>query len=247
MQDSPSSGSSPYLSVVVPIFDEEANVEPLVREVGAALAGIDYELLLIDDGSRDGSAAVASRLMAGEPRLRVLRHDRNYGMSAAYLTGFRAARAEIVATLDGDLQNDPADLPRLLAELDRGNDLVCGIRQRRRDTWVKRASSRLANRVRSAVLGDGVVDTGCSLKVYRARFLRDLPAFRGLHRFLPALAMMQGARIAQVPVNHRPRRSGKSKFGIGNRLGVGIADLLGVLWLQRRRAEAAGIEELPRR
>jgi glycosyltransferase involved in cell wall biosynthesis len=184
--------------------------------------------------------------MATEPRLRVLRHDRNYGTSAAYLTGFRAARAEVVATLDGDLQNDPADLPRLLAELDRGFDLVCGIRQRRQDDWVRRASSRIANRFRSAVLGDGVVDTGCALKVYRAAFLRRLPAFRGMHRFLPALASMQGARIAQLPVSHRPRRFGQSKYGIANRLGVGIADLVGVWWLQRRWVEVERVDELRR-
>jgi dolichol-phosphate mannosyltransferase len=214
--------------------------------VATALAGIDFELILVDDGSRDGTSAAGARLMATEPRLRVLRHDRNYGTSAAYLTGFRAARAEVVATLDGDLQNDPADVPRLLAELDRGFDLVCGIRQRRQDNWVRRASSRIANRFRSAVLGDGVVDTGCALKVYRAGFLRRLPAFRGMHRFLPALAMMQGGRIAQLPVNHRPRRFGQSKYGIGNRLAVGIADLFGVWWLQRRWVEVERVDELPR-
>ena len=217
-----------------------------MREVAAALAGIDYELLLVDDGSRDGTAAAAAALMAVEPRLRVLRHDRNHGTSAAYLTGFRAARAPIVATLDGDLQNDPADLPALLAELDRGFDLVCGIRRRRQDSWVRRVSSRIANGVRSAVLGDGVVDTGCALKVYREHLLRDLPSFRGMHRFLPALAMMQGARVAQMGVNHRPRRFGQSKYGIGNRLGVGIADLLGVLWLKRRRIAVVAVEEVPR-
>ena len=245
MQAAPPS-PSPSLSVVVPVLDEEPNVEPLVREVAAALAGIDYELRLVDDGSRDGTAASAARLMASEPRLRVLRHDRNYGTSSAYVTGFRAARAPIVATLDGDLQNDPADLPRMLAELERGFDLVCGIRQRRQDDWVRRASSRIANRVRSAILRDGVIDTGCALKVYRARLLRGLPSFRGMHRFLPALAMMQGGRVAQVPVSHRPRRFGTSKYGIGNRLAVGIADLLGMVWLQRRWVEVAAVEELRR-
>jgi dolichol-phosphate mannosyltransferase len=234
---------SPWLSVVVPVFDEEPNLGPLVAEVAAALAGLDYELLVVDDGSRDDSVATLLRLAASEPRLRVLRHDRNYGQSAALLTGFAAARAPLVATLDGDGQNDPADLPRLLARLEEGWDVVSGVRQRRQDGWVRRVSSRLANGVRRRVLADGVTDVGCSLKVYRSEVLRRLPPFRGLHRFLPALAQLEGARVTELPVAHRPRRHGASKYGIGNRLWRGIADLCGVLWLQRRWIRVAAVAE----
>jgi dolichol-phosphate mannosyltransferase len=237
-------GSSPRLSVVVPVYDEKSNLAPLVSEVAAALADVDYELLIVDDGSRDDSFATLARLAAGEPRLRVLRHDRNYGQSAALLTGFAAARAPRIATLDGDLQNDPADLPRLLARLEEGWDVVSGVRQRRQDGWVRLVSSRVANGVRRRLLADGVTDVGCSLKVYRAEVLRRIPPFRGMHRFLPALAQLEGARITELPVAHRPRRFGTSKYGIGNRLWRALADLLGVLWLQRRWCRVAVVEEL---
>jgi dolichol-phosphate mannosyltransferase len=240
----PPSSSPPRLSVVVPVFDEEPNLEPLVTEIATALAGIDFELLVVDDGSRDGSALTLARLLPREPRLRVLRHDTNYGQSAALATGFAAARGEVVATLDGDLQNDPADVPRLLAVLEQGWDVVSGVRARRQDTWVRRASSRVANGVRARVLGDGIRDVGCSLKVYRAPFLRRLPPFRGMHRFLPALARLEGARVTEMPVGHRPRRFGASKYGIGNRLWRGIADLLGVWWLKQRWFRVARVEEL---
>jgi dolichol-phosphate mannosyltransferase len=236
--------ASPRLSVVVPVFDEEPNLEPLVAEIVVALSGLDFELLLVDDGSRDDSAATLARLVAAEPRLRVLRHDGNYGQSAALYTGFAAARAPVVATLDGDLQNDPADVPRLLALLDQGWDVVSGVRRRRQDSWVRRVSSRLANGVRRRVLADGITDVGCSLKVYRGDVLRRLPPFRGLHRFLPALCRLEGARVTELPVTHRPRRHGESKYGIGNRLWRGIADLLGVWWLQRRWFRVGSVAEL---
>ena len=238
-------GTPPRLSVVVPVFDEEPNLAPLVREIGAALAGLDFELLVIDDGSRDGTRAALARLAAEEPRLRALRHDRNYGQSAALASGFAAARGELLVTLDGDLQNDPADVPRLLAELERGWDVVSGVRQRRQDSWVRRASSRIANGVRRAVLHDGISDVGCSLKAYRSRFVKRLPPFHGMHRFLPALASMEGARVTELPVAHRPRRFGKSKYNISNRLWRGIADLLGVWWLRHRWVAVAAIEEIP--
>jgi dolichol-phosphate mannosyltransferase len=237
------SPSNPQLSVVVPVFEEEPNLEPLVREIAAALEPLDYELILVDDGSRDGSAATLERLAAGEPRLRVVRHARNYGQSAALLTGFAAARAEVVVTLDGDLQNDPGDVPRLLAKLDEGWDVVSGIRQRRQDTWVRRVSSRVANGVRRRLLDDGISDVGCSLKAYRAGFLRRLPPFHGMHRFLPALARLDGARVTELPVAHRPRRHGQSKYGIGNRLWRGLVDLLGVWWLKHRWVQAETMPE----
>jgi glycosyltransferase involved in cell wall biosynthesis len=237
-------GSPPRISVVVPVFDEEPNLAPLVAEIGAALAGLDYELLLIDDGSRDDTAATLARLAGEEPRLRPLRHDRNYGQSAALATGFAAARGELLVTLDGDLQNDPADAPRLLAELDRGFDVVSGVRRRRQDSWVRKVSSRIANGVRRRVLDDGITDVGCSLKAYRTRVVKRLPPFAGMHRFLPALARMEGARVTELPVAHRPRRFGKSKYNISNRLWRGIADLLGVWWLQRRWVAVANVEEI---
>ncbi len=240
----PRPGSPPRISVVVPVFDEEPNVAPLVAEIGAALAGLDFELLVVDDGSRDATAATLARLAAEEPRLRPLRHDRNYGQSAALATGFAAARGELLVTLDGDLQNDPADAPRLLAEFERGFDVVSGVRQRRQDSWVRKVSSRIANGVRRRVLDDGITDVGCSLKAYRTRVVKRLPPFHGMHRFLPALARMEGARITELPVAHRPRRFGKSKYNISNRLWRGIADLLGVWWLQRRWVAVAAVEEI---
>jgi dolichol-phosphate mannosyltransferase len=240
----PRPGSPPRISVVVPVFDEEPNLAPLVAEIGAAFAGFDYELLVVDDGSGDDSTATLRRLCGEQPRLRPLRHDRNYGQSAALATGFAAARGELLVTLDGDLQNDPADGPRLLAELERGFDVVSGVRERRQDSWVRKVSSRIANGVRRRVLDDGIADVGCSLKAYRTRVLKRLPPFAGMHRFLPALARMEGARITELPVAHRPRRFGKSKYNISNRLWRGIADLLGVWWLQRRWVAVAAVEEI---
>lgn len=228
----------------MPVFDEEPNLEPLVREIGTAFADLDYELLLVDDGSRDATLGTLQRLCAAEPRLRALRHDRNYGQSAALATGFAAARGELLVTLDGDLQNDPADAPRLLAELERGFDCVSGVRQRRQDSWVRKVSSRIANGVRRRVLDDGITDVGCSLKAYRTRVVKRLPPFHGMHRFLPALARMEGARITEMPVAHRARRFGKSKYNISNRLWRGIADLLGVWWLKRRWVAVGAVEEV---
>jgi dolichol-phosphate mannosyltransferase len=238
------SGSPPRISVVVPVYDEEPNLAPLVAEIDTALAGLDYELLVVDDGSRDATPSTLATLAAGQPRLRALRHDRNYGQSAALATGFAAARGELLVTLDGDLQNDPADAPRLLAELERGFDVVSGVRQRRQDSWVRTVSSRVANAVRRAVLHDGISDVGCSLKAYRTRVVKRLPPFHGMHRFLPALARMEGARITELPVAHRARRFGKSKYNISNRLWRGIADLLGVWWLQRRWVAVGAVEEI---
>jgi dolichol-phosphate mannosyltransferase len=241
----PRPGSPPRISVVVPVFDEEPNLAPLVAEIDAAFGGLDYELLVIDDGSRDGTPSTLAALASSHPRLRALRHERNYGQSAALATGFAAARGELLVTLDGDLQNDPADGPRLLAELERGFDVVSGVRQRRQDSWVRKASSRIANRVRRGVLHDGITDVGCSLKAYRARVVKRLPPFAGMHRFLPALARMEGARITELPVAHRARRFGKSKYNISNRLWRGIADLFGVWWLQRRWVAVGAVEEIP--
>ncbi|HLF56455.1 MAG TPA: glycosyltransferase family 2 protein [Thermoanaerobaculia bacterium] len=237
--------SSPALSLVVPAFNEEENLPELVAEIRSALApvGLDWELLLVDDGSTDGSPAVMERLRREEPRIRILRHRKNAGQSAALAWGFRAARGTLVATLDADLQNDPADLPRLLAELDRGFDVVSGVRVDRRDPWVRRVSSRIANAVRNWATDERITDVGCSLKVYRAEFLEHLPMFTGMHRFLPTLVRWNGARVTEVPVRHRPRRHGVGKYGIGNRLFRALADLFAVRWMRKRWIDPRNQEE----
>jgi dolichol-phosphate mannosyltransferase len=225
----------PVVSVVVPVRNEAPNVAPLIAEIRAALAGVAHEIVYVDDGSDDGSAeAVLAEAMSGPIVLK--RHRRSCGQSAAIVTGVRAARGTWIATLDGDGQNDPADIPALLAraQAEPGMILVAGHRTQRRDTAVKRLSSRFANRLRAAALGDATPDTGCGLKVFpRAAFL-ELPAFDHMHRFLPALVIRAGGRVVSVPVNHRPRTRGVSKYGTLDRALVGIVDLAGVAWLQRR-------------
>ncbi|MBZ0090232.1 MAG: glycosyltransferase family 2 protein [Thermoanaerobaculia bacterium] len=239
------SDAPPRLSIVVPLYNEEENLPALDAEIHAALAplAIAYEVLYVDDGSTDGSLAVLHRLAAADPRLRILRHRQNAGQSAGLASGFRAARGEIVATLDADLQNDPADLPRLLAKLDEGFDVVSGVRQNRQDTWVRRASSRIANAVRNWATDEAITDVGCSLKAYRARYLAHLPMFGGMHRFLPTLVRWNGARVAEIPVSHRPRRFGVAKYGIGNRLFRALADLFAVRWMRTRWIDPANVEE----
>lgn len=228
-------GGAPFLSVVVPIYDEEACVEPLHRELALALDKIpgEAEIILVDDGSRDGSLARMRELSRRDPRVRVLALDRNHGQTAALDAGFRAARGELVATLDGDLQNDPADLPRLIALLD-GADVVSGIRARREDGLVRRVSSRIGNGFRNWVTRESVTDVGCSIRVMRRVYLERVKLFRGMHRFLPTLLRMEGARLAEIPVGHRPRTHGRSKYGIANRLFVGLADVFAVRWMQSR-------------
>ena len=228
-------GPAPFLSVVVPLRDEEESLEPLHRELDAALAGVagGVELIFVDDGSRDGSLARLREIAAKDARVRVLALDRSHGQSAALDAGFRAVRGEVTVTLDADLQNDPADIPRLLAELDRA-DVVNGVRQGRRDSAVRLLSSRIANGVRNFVTHETVSDVGCSLRAMRTELLRRVKLFRGLHRFLPTLLRLEGARVVEIPVAHRPRRYGASKYGIGNRLWVGIVDLAAVRWMQSR-------------
>jgi glycosyltransferase involved in cell wall biosynthesis len=238
--------SFPALSLVVPAFNEAENLPELVDEIRAALGpgGLDWELVIVDDGSTDATLETLRRLQRGEPRLRVLRHRRNAGQSAALALGFRHARAPIVVTLDADLQNDPADIPLLLAELDRGFDVVSGVRVDRHDRWVRRASSRIANAVRNWATDERITDVGCSLKAYRAEFLEHLPMFTGMHRFLPTLVRWQGARVAEVPVRHRGRRHGVGKYGIGNRLFRALADLVAVRWMRTRWIDPKNHEEI---
>jgi dolichol-phosphate mannosyltransferase len=237
---------SPYLSVVVPFFDERDNVASLHAELSAALAAVSggIELIYVDDGSRDGTAAALARLAAQDARVRVLTFAANAGQTAALDAGFRAARGDVIATLDGDGQNDPADLPRLLAALAHA-DVVNGVRATRQDAWLRKLSSRIANGVRDFALGERVTDAGCSLRVMRASFLKRVKLYRGLHRFLPTLLRLEGARVVELPVSHRPRRTGASKYGVRNRLFVGLVDLCAVRWMSKRRL-AGDARELPR-
>ena len=236
------------LSVVVPVCNEAENVDPLAREVDAALGALGaYELIFVDDGSTDETAARVRSLRPALPAVRLLRHDCRCGQSRAVASGVRAARGDWVATLDGDGQNDPADLTLLLDALASAAEpkpaLVIGNRVTRRDTWLRRVSSRVANGVRGRLLGDGTPDTGCGLKLFhRATFLQ-LPFFDHMHRFLPALFQRQGTGVISVPVGHRPRTRGQSKYGVGNRLWVGIVDLFGVMWLRARFRPGLGITE----
>ena len=226
---------TPLVSVVVPVRNEAANIAPLVAEIRAAMAGTDHEIVYVDDGSTDGTAD-ALRAEAAARTLIVLRHRIGCGQSAAIVTGVRAALGIWIATLDGDGQNNPADIPALLAraKAEPGLALIAGHRMERQDSLGKKLASRAANAIRARLLGDATPDTGCGLKVFeRAAFL-DLPAFDHMHRYLPALFIRAGGHVVSVPVGHRPRTRGASKYGTLDRLWVGVFDLVGVAWLQRR-------------
>lgn len=239
----------PELSVVVPVHNERDNILPLIDEICAALRGlIDFEIVYVDDLSRDDTLQVLSARQKDVPELRVIRHLAQCGQSTAVRNGVRAARGEWIATLDGDGQNDPADIPKLLRErASAGADvrLFAGWRVKRNDDAIKRLSSRIANGVRSRLLRDATPDTGCGIKLFeRAAFL-ELPYFDHMHRYLPALMQRAGFRTVSVPVNHRPRSAGVSKYDMWNRLWVGISDLRGVAWLIRRSRRSA-VEEMSR-
>lgn len=238
------------LSVVVPVHNEADNIESLIGEIEQALKTIQYEIIYIDDGSQDDTLQRLIHAQKSHPRLRVLRHLNCCGQSTSILTGVRAARAPWVATLDGDGQNDPANIPALMAQLQapdrvQGLAMVAGWRQKRQDTPWRRFSSRLANAVRSALLNDATPDTGCGLKVFSREVFLTLPYFDHMHRFLPALVQRAGGKVVSVEVNHRPRTQGQSKYGTWNRLWVGIVDMFGLMWLQRR-AKLPVVEELRR-
>ncbi|PYJ21876.1 MAG: glycosyltransferase [Verrucomicrobia bacterium] len=223
--------NSPAVSVVVPLFNEEENMPILQTEMHAALRGLDYEIIFVDDGSVDRTA----ERIKPAPNVRTIRFEKNAGQSAAIYAGLMAARGATAVVIDGDLQNDPADIPRLLAEVARGADLVCGYRVKRQDTLVKRLTSRIANTVRSRYTKDGVRDTGCTLKAMRRECLSALVPFKGMHRFIPALVKAAGYRLVEIPVNHRPRRFGQSKYSLGNRALRATVDMFGVRWLLSRR------------
>jgi dolichol-phosphate mannosyltransferase len=227
------------LSVVIPARNEAPNIAPLVTEIRAALDGVaDYEIIYVDDGSTDTTADTIRGLMSGFPRLRLLSHAKSCGQSAAVHTGISAAQGAWIATLDADGQNDPADILRLwdIARAARADEklLIAGFRQKRRDTMVKRLSSRIANAVRSRMLRDSTPDTGCGLKLMRRDLYLALPFFDHNHRFLPALVIRQEGKVQSLAVNHRPRQRGVSNYGLFDRLWVGIVDLFGVMWLLRR-------------
>jgi dolichol-phosphate mannosyltransferase len=228
----------PLLTVVVPVRNEATNIRPLIEEITQALPHLAHEIVYVDDGSTDGTLAELQAMQRELPTLTVRRHRVSCGQSAAIVTGVKAASGIWIATLDGDGQNDPADIPALLAQAQADNGaspvLFAGHRTTRRDTRIKRISSRVANRVRATLLGDATPDTGCGLKLFRRAVFLELPHFDHMHRFLPALFMRAGGRVLSVPVNHRPRLRGQSNYGTLDRLAVGIVDLAGVAWLQRR-------------
>jgi dolichol-phosphate mannosyltransferase len=219
------------LSIVVPLYNEEDNVAALQRELATALAGREHEIILVDDCSRDQTLSRIDR----RPEVRVLEFERNTGQSAAMYAGIMAARGDVIVLLDGDLQNDPADIPRLVEKIEQGADLVCGYRANRKDTFSKRLTSRFANFVRSRFTKDGVRDTGCTLKAMRRECREALVPFYGMHRFIPALVKGMGYKLTELPVNHRPRTAGVSKYGFGNRAIKATMDMFAVRWMLSRQ------------
>jgi dolichol-phosphate mannosyltransferase len=235
------------LAIVIPVLNEAENIAPLLQEIDVVLADREgYDILVVDDGSRDATAAVLQECRTRYPRLQVIRHPQCRGQTAALISGVHATSRSWIATLDGDGQNNPADIPRLhgiLVQAPATLWLVNGYRRRRHDGWLRRVSSRIANGVRARVLGDGTPDTGCGLKLFRRDRFLLLPQFDHMHRFLPALVRMRGGEVLSVEVDHRERRHGNSKYGVHNRLWSGLLDLLGVLWLQRRALPPCNREE----
>lgn len=229
------------LSILVPVFNEAGNITPLTREVQQAMADlkIDYELVFVDDASTDETWLEIEKAHAIEPRVRALRHNKNAGQSAALWTGIQHSEAPLIATLDGDLQNDPADLPKLIKEVE-SCDFVCGVRARRNDSWLRRTSSKVARIARRRALKVDFCDTGCAMRVFKRSALKGVFPFNGLHRFMPVLVHAAGGVTREVPINHRPRVAGVSKYGLHNRLWRGIADLFAIAWYQKRR-----IDEIP--
>ncbi|KAA0015767.1 glycosyltransferase family 2 protein [Salinicola corii] len=226
---------SPLLSILIPAKDEAGNLSTLLDEIAAALASTDYEVIVVDDASTDDTWSLLEQRASGDDRVRPLRHSKSAGQSTSVWQAAWAARGVWLGTLDGDGQNDPTDLPNLFerAQLD-GVTLVAGHRTNRRDDWIKRMSSKIANKVRSAMLNDSTPDTGCGLKIIRRDAFLSLPYFDHMHRFLPALVQAQGGSCVSLPVNHRQRGTGKSHYGLNNRLWVGLVDMVGVMWLRRR-------------
>lgn len=224
------------IAIIIPVFNEEDNVLPLAQEIAAAFTAVPqpYELVFVDDASTDSTWDKISQAHRLDPRVKGLRHQRNAGQSAALWTGIQGTTSPIIATLDGDRQNDPADLPKLLSQLDK-YDFACGKRLQRQDNFIRRTSSKIARSARKTVLGVDFVDTGCAVRVFKRSALAGVFPFNGLHRFLPVIVHGGGATTIEVPVNHRPRVAGVSKYGVWNRLWRGIVDLFAIAWYQKRR------------
>ena len=235
---------TPELSVVLPVYNEVDSLVVLWGELAHVLDAIDLsvEVIFVDDGSTDGSAALLDRIRAGDPRVRLVRLAGNRGLSAAFAAGLDRTRGRMIVTMDSDLQSDPSDIPALLASL-AGADAACGWRRVRRDPWLKRVSSRIANGVRSRVLDDHIKDGACSLRAMRRECLEALQPFHGFHRFVPTLLRHAGYRVVEVPVNHRPRRFGASHYGVRDRVCVAFVDMLGVRWLRSRRLHYEAMED----
>ncbi len=234
------------VTVVLPVYNERDNLAPLMAELAASLASIPHETVAVDDGSTDGSLEVLHALRKTYPRLRIVALARNAGQSAAFAAGFAAARGDVVVTMDADGQNDPADVPRLLAALDdpARPAAAVGFRARRADSAWRRFQGRVANACRNRITGDAIRDTGCSLKAMQRGAVKAIPCFDGMHRFLPSLIRLGGGAVVEVPVGHRPRRAGRSKYGMWNRVWRGLVDALAVRWLHKRRLDYVIREEI---
>jgi len=242
--DAPPTDPAPrLLSLVVPVHDEEENLGPLWAEIEALLAGLELpaEVVFVNDGSGDGSSALLDGLMQDDARVRVIDHPKNLGLTAALNTGFRNARGDVIGMLDADMQNPPAEIAKLLAALP-GHDMAIGWRRDRHDSWLRKTQSRIANAYRNRRTFEQVHDVGCGLKVFRAEILQHVKLFNGMHRFFPTLARMEGYRITEVPVAHRPRAGGRSHFGIWNRLWKGLRDVKVVRWMWANHLPRTGTE-----
>lgn len=226
------------LSIVIPVYNEQENIVPLVQRTLEAISSWHgkVEIVFVDDGSSDQTMDLLRHAQARDHRIRIAHFQKNMGQTAAMAAGFRLARGEKIATIDADLQNDPAEIPRLV-EMLKDWDVVCGVRTQRQDTWWRRVSSRIANGFRNWVTGDNIVDTGCTLKAYRRECLEDLELYKGMHRFLPTLIKMRGYRVIQVPVSHHPRRAGKTKYGTWGRLVKGLGDVWVVRWMKKNHID----------
>ncbi len=232
----------PLISIVVPINNERENIAPLVDRLETTLASVDYEMILVDDGSVDDSFRIMAEAAEKNDRIRILKLDANHGQSVAVAAGIDRAKGEIIGTLDADLQNAPEDIPEMLRALD-GYDMVTGVRTNRQDSAIKKLSSSVANRTHRLFLKDDIVDIGCGLKVFRKACLPRIPRFKSMHLFLPAIFQRHGFRVKQMPVSHYPRTRGKSKYGVNNRLWRGIINLLAVSWLMNKRIDYKIVEE----
>lgn len=240
--------AEPYLSLVIPAYNEQENIEPLLSRVAAAMGqlGREFEVLIVDDGSTDQTPQLLRDAMTIYPWLRVLRLAANSGQTPAFDAGFKAARGQIIATIDADLQNDPEEIPRLAALMD-GCDMIAGWRQKRNDTWLRRVQSRIANRIRNWISREDIRDSACSLKLYRRQCLQGLQLYKGMHRFMPTLVKMRGFTVREEPVKHSPRHAGTAKYGLRNRALRALIDLLAVRWMKERyiRYEVSEVKQTP--